>query len=117
MDFPGEGQNHKDGGRTCMACERFGIRPAPPAVDPSGKSRDDADRLCRTHRIRVMRGYCFLCGIGKVWVSPFEDRSIGCCRRCLVDRQGLNRTRWIEHDIDSADDERAQEGESPWRHN
>ena len=30
-----------------MACEAFGILPARPAVDPTGSSADEADRLCR----------------------------------------------------------------------
>lgn len=117
MDFFGEGVTPEGGGKVCMVCTRFGIRPAAPAVDPSGESTDDADRLCRTHRIRVMRGYCFLCGIGRVWVSPFEDPSIGCCRRCLVERQGIHRARWIEHDLDQEDEGEVGAGDSPWRQN
>lgn len=117
MNVSGEGQKYQDGAQTCMACERFGIRPAATAVDPSGQSSDEADRLCRLHWTRVMRGYCLLCGAGKVWASPFQDPSIGCCRGCLIEHHGLNRARWIERDIESGDDERTQEGESPWRHN
>lgn len=115
MKSSGEGQGK--GGPACMVCERFGIRPAAPAVDPTGMSSDEADRLCRTHWVRVMRGYCFLCGVGKVWVSPFPDRSIGCCRTCLIKRHGLNQARWIEYDIGSEDGGPPQDEEFPWRHN
>jgi hypothetical protein len=105
VSFPGEGQKQGRGGQACMACERFGIRPAAPAVDPTGQSPDEADRLCRTHRVRVMRGYCFLCGVGKVWVSPFSDRSIGCCRDCLIKQHGINKARWIERGVGEAEGE------------
>jgi hypothetical protein len=50
--------------RLCIACEQFGILPAQPAMDPTGSSTDEADRLCRIHRERVLRGSCFLCGVG-----------------------------------------------------
>lgn len=94
-----------------MACEHFGIRPAAPAVDPGGTSPDHADRLCRTHRIRVMRGYCFLCGVGKAWASPFADASIGCCRNCLFQHHGLNKARWIEQEIEGNDTGISKSGE------
>ena len=38
MEFPGEGRQQPMASRPCMACERFGIRPAAPAVDPTGQS-------------------------------------------------------------------------------
>lgn len=102
MNFPGEDRNREQG-RRCIACDKFGIRPAAPAVDPSGRSQDQADHLCRTHRIRVMRGYCFLCGMGKLWASPFADESIGCCRSCLIKHHGLNKARGIEQEIEGND--------------
>ena len=79
MEAPGDGRGKRAESRLCMACERFGILPARPAVDPTGSSADEADRLCRNHRDRVLRGSCFMCGGAEVWASPFSDRSIGCC--------------------------------------
>lgn len=85
-----------DNPRICIACERFGILPARPAVDPTDSSDDQADQLCSPHRAHVLRGSCLLCGTGEVWASPFEDRSIGCCRTCLFRHYGLNAARRIE---------------------
>jgi hypothetical protein len=85
--------------RPCMACELFGILPARPAVDPVGWSSDDVDKLCRIHRDRTLAGHCLLCGKAVVWASPFEDRSIGCCRGCLFKNQGLNAARRIEAEM------------------
>lgn len=92
-----------DHGKLCLVCTRFEIRPAAPAMDPSGKSQDQVDHLCRTHRIRAMRGYCVLCGMGNTWASPFADASIGCCRHCLFQHHGLNKARWIEQEIEGSD--------------
>ncbi len=89
------------------------ILPARPAMDPTGRSTDEAGRLCRTHRERVQRGSCFMCGGAEVWASPFSDRSIGCCRACLFKHHGVNAARRIEEallletndgDIDDVDD-------------
>jgi len=99
MKSRGEGRGKQAGVRLCMACERFGILPARPAVDPTGSSADEADRLCRTHRERVLRGSCFMCGGREVWASPFSDRSIGCCRRCIFKHHGLNAARRIEIEL------------------
>jgi len=90
MDFPTGGNGKKTSIRLCMACERFGILPAKPAVDPTGRSADEADRLCRIHRERVLRGSCFMCGGDEVWASSFSDRSIGCCRACIFKHHSLN---------------------------
>ena len=101
------------GAKLCMACEQFGILPAQPAVDPTGRSADEADRLCRTHRVRVLRGSCFLCGDGQVWASPFSDRSIGCCRRCVFKHHGLNAPRRIEVELQNGrEGEAGNQGES-----
>jgi hypothetical protein len=108
MDLPTEGMDPHTSVRLCMACEAFGILPARPAVDPTGSSADEADRLCRTHRERVLRGTCFMCGGADVWASPFPDRSIGCCRACLFKHHGLNAARQIEVEIER---EREQERE------
>lgn len=115
MKSCGEGQGK--GGQACMVCEYFGIRPASPAVDLAGGSPDDADRLCRTHRLRVVRGYCVLCGNGPVWASPFRDPSIGCCRRCLVDRHGINRARWIEIEIEDQAEDLPDGNSAQWTQN
>lgn len=85
-----------DDPKICMACERFGILPARPAVDPTGSSADQADRLCNRHRRHVLEGRCILCGHAQTWASPFEDRSIACCRSCLFKFHGLNAARRIE---------------------
>ncbi len=100
MDFPTEGKDKRTGVRLCMACGQFGILPAKPAVDPTGSSTDEADRLCRTPRERVLRGRCFMCGGAEVWASPFSDRSIGCCRACLFKHHGLNAARQIEVELE-----------------
>ena len=84
----------------CMACERFGILPARPAVDTTGSSSDEADRLCAYHRAHVTEGCCLLCGRAEVWASPFVDRSIGCCRACIFKRHGLNAARRIEVELE-----------------
>jgi hypothetical protein len=107
MKSPGDGRGKRAGVRVCMACEAFGILPARPAVDPTGSSTDEADRLCRTHRERVLRGSCFMCGSADVWASPFSDRSIGCCRRCIFKHHGLNAARRIEVELQNE-----QEGEA-----
>jgi len=100
MDFPAEGNGKRTGVQLCMACEAFGILPARPAVDPTGSlSADEADRLCRSHRERVLRGSCFMCGGAEVWASPFSDRSIGCCRACIFQHHGLNAARRIEVEL------------------
>src|SRR6185295_13367308 len=99
MDLPAEGNGKQSGVRLCMACETFGILPARPAVDPTGSSTDEADRLCRTHRERVLRGNCFMCGGAAVWASPFSDLSIGCCRACVFKHHGLNAARRIETEL------------------
>jgi hypothetical protein len=99
MDFPAEGNEGQTDVRLCMACEAFGILPARPAVDSTGSSADEADRLCRTHRERVLRGSCFMCGGADVWASPFSDRSIGCCRACIFRHHGLNAARRIEVEL------------------
>ena len=111
MESREEGRDARLPFRLCIACDKFGIRPAAPALDPSGTSPDQVDHLCRTHRLRVMRGYCFICGVGKVWASPFSDASIGCCRRCLFQHHGLNQARWIEQEIEGSDTGNNQSGE------
>jgi hypothetical protein len=83
-----------------MVCERFGILPAKPAVDATGSSTDEADRLCRRHRARVLQSCCFLCGKAEMWASPFSDPSIGCCRRCIFKHHGLNAARRIEVELE-----------------
>lgn len=104
MKFPGEGKKREQGGRVCLACERFGILPVRPAVDPTGSSADEADRLCRPHRERVLRGSCFMCGGAEMWASPFSDRSIGCCRACIFKHHGLNAARRIEIELQKEGD-------------
>lgn len=113
MDFPTEGKDKRTGLRLCMACEAFGILPAGPAVDSTGLSADEADRLCRTHRERVLRGSCFMCGGTDVWASPFPDRSIGCCRRCLFKHHGLNAARRIEVELQNEREGEAGTNEDP----
>ncbi len=116
MDCPAEGNDKRTNVRLCMACEAFGILPAKPAVDPTGSSADEADHLCRTHRERVLRGSCFMCGGGEAWASPFSDRSIGCCRACIFKHHGLNAARRIEVELqDEGEGEAgAQEDSSSW---
>ena len=82
--------------RPCVACEEFGISPVAPAVDPTGRSMDEADRLCRTHRARMTEGYCVLCTRALPWVTPFLNSAIGCCRACFVGRFGEEEARRIE---------------------
>ncbi|MCI0658009.1 MAG: hypothetical protein L0170_13225 [Acidobacteria bacterium] len=113
MRAPDEGRGKRAGVRVCMACERFGILPAQPAVDSTGSSADEADRLCRTHRERVLRGSCFMCGGDDVWASPFSDRSIGCCRACLFKHHGLNAARRIEVELENDRQEEMEGGEDP----
>jgi len=103
------------GGRLCLACERFGILPAQPAVDSTGRSTDEADRLCMTHRERVLRGACFMCGSLEVWASPFSDRSIGCCRACIFRHHGLNAARQIETELER--EQQGGEGPGRWTQN
>lgn len=105
MNSPQEGRGSAEGLSVCMACERFGILPAKPAVDSTGSSSDDADRLCILHRERVLSGCCFLCGQGEVWASPFSDPSIGCCRKCIFRHHGLNAGRRIESLLEEEDRE------------
>jgi hypothetical protein len=114
MKSPKEGR----GSRLCLACERFGILPAKPAVDPTGSSADESERLCRTHRERVLRGNCFMCGGAGVWASPFSDRSIGCCRKCIFKYHGLNAARQIEVELEREREEESGGSQdtsgSPW---
>jgi len=118
MDLSEEGNGRRTNVRLCMACEQFGILPARPAVDPSGSSADEADRLCRTHRDRVLRGACFMCGRAEVWASPFADRSIGCCRACIFQHHGLNAARRIEVELEREEEEEREveggEGPGAW---
>ena len=116
MKAPGEERGKRAGARVCMACEQFGILPARPAVDPSGSSVDQADRLCRIHRERVLRGSCFMCGGAEVWASPFSDRSIGCCRTCIFRHHGLNAARRIEIELQNEGEGEAgaQDDSSNW---
>ena len=117
MEFAGEGEKQREDVRACMACTRFGILPAAPAVDATGRSQDEADKLCRTHRWRVLRGYCFLCGVGTLWASPFGDASIGCCRKCLIAHHGINQARKIEVALDESGEEAGEGGKGPWETN
>jgi hypothetical protein len=66
----------------CIACQRFGFRPADPAMDPTGTSPDERDRLCMLHRARAGEGSCVLCGLRLPWVSPWPRSPMGCCELC-----------------------------------
>ncbi len=46
-------QDSEAGPGACLACSHFGLRPVMPSVDPSGRSKDEADSLCTTHRARM----------------------------------------------------------------
>jgi hypothetical protein len=72
----------------CVACVEYGIVPADLAVDPSSRSPNEADALCRTHRARMTEGYCVLCARKEPWVSPWTGSAIGCCKPCFVERFG-----------------------------
>src|SRR5947209_6706315 len=99
MHVPSEGNDRPTRVQLCMACERFGILPARSAVDPTASSADEADRFRSTHRERVLRGSCFMCGGADVLASPFSDRSVGCCRASLFKQHGLNAVRHIEIEL------------------
>ncbi len=113
MKASGKGKSKRAELKRCMVCERFGILPAKPAVDPSGSSADEADRLCKTHRERVLRGICFMCGRAELWASPFADRSIGCCRGCIFKHHGLNAARRIEVELEREEEEEGEGREGP----
>ncbi|HLY76002.1 MAG TPA: hypothetical protein VKU80_17930 [Planctomycetota bacterium] len=109
-----QGRARGEVAKACMACERFGILPAKPAVDPAGMSTDEADRLCTEHRARVLSGYCLLCGKAEMWASPFSDPSIGCCRTCIFRHHGLNAARRIEVELERDEEEGSgDDGQTP----
>lgn len=66
----------------CVACEAYGIVPASLAVDPAGRSKDEADALCVQHRARATEGLCVLCGRREPWSSPWPKSDIGACELC-----------------------------------
>lgn len=113
MTFPTEGNGKHASVRLCMACNQFGILPARPAVDPTGLSKDEADRLCKEHRTRVLHGCCLLCGKDEMWASPFLDPSIGCCRTCIFRHHGLNAARRIEVELQREEGGESGEGRAP----
>lgn len=66
----------------CIACVYYGLLPALPAVDPSCRSKDEADALCVQHRARATEGLCVLCGRREPWASPWPKSDIGACELC-----------------------------------
>lgn len=72
----------------CFACTHFGLRPVMPAVDHTGRSDDEADSLCSTHRARTTEGYCVLCGRREAWLVLHDESDIGACRPCYAARFG-----------------------------
>jgi len=72
----------------CFACAHFGLRFVRPAVDPTGRSDDEADSLCSRHRALMTEGYCVLCGRREPWLVLHDMSDIGACRPCYAARFG-----------------------------
>jgi hypothetical protein len=94
----------QESGGNCLACSHFGQSPAMPAVDLTGRSKDEADSLCVMHRARLTEGYCVLCGRREAWVVLHETSDIGSCRPCYAGRFGEPAAQQVEAVWSALDD-------------
>jgi hypothetical protein len=89
-------QDSEPGPGDCLACTHFGLLPVMPSVDPSGRSKDEADSLCTRHRARMTEGACVLCGRRESWLVLHEKSDIGSCRPCYAALFGEEAARDVE---------------------
>lgn len=83
----------------CAACVYYGLSPIDLAVDPACRSRDEADRLCVTHRARCTEGMCVLCGRRLPWVNPWPKSDIGACHLCYLVVFGAEQAEWAADEL------------------